>query len=808
MADDVTIRVVVRDATRGGVGSVRNSLQGIARGAGMLGASSGGVMALTGGLTDLLGVVALVPAALTMAAATVSVFKIALGGVSEALTASSGGASSAGTNYAAFARQVRDANRAIEDAQRGVADANRALQDAYRGVDAAERQVVSAKRDVARAGRDYERALDDEQAALGRIDDARRDAIRTLEDLEEAQSDSVRSVVGAEIALKRARESQVKANKDVKATALDREEAAFRVSEAEDRLSDSQREAADATEKFDTAQRKGVEGSDQVVAAQAAAAAAHERTEAAAEGVVSAQEGLQDAYRGVEDAQRGVEDAERGVEDAHRAVADAVQRLDDVYAQQAEQAKAAAGGVDAYAEALKNLSPEAREVVKTLRGLSDEWQEVKFAVQDAFFEGTAEDIQDLAGIYLPLLKSGLSGIAGELNDMGDYAFDQLMDPAVVAAVNKVLGNTSKLLDNAETALGDFISGFLQLAGIGSDYLPGIGTWLADIGANFREWVETDPEGVREFIESALEGFEDLGEIIGNVIDFFSALFGGLAEGTANGEGFLDLVADMTQSLVDFVESEGVQAVLSVLGTIFRMIFETIPIWGPVAAGMLLVAGAMAVVNAIFMANPIFLVIIAITALVSAFVWLWNNVEGFRNFWIGAWEGVQYAFFLARDSIVGGFWWLMDQIGIISDNVSGFLGGMWDGLEEGAKTAVNGAIWVLNGLISGVNFVVDALNAVNPFAPIGHVGYIPYLARGGIASGLAVVGENGPELVDLPAGSRVHPAGDSERMMEGGGRRRGGGGALELRVAPGADSALASLLMRMVRTGELELVPAS
>ena len=39
------------------------------------------------------------------------------------------------------------------------------------------------------------------------------------------------------------------------------------------------------------------------------------------------------------------------------------------------------------------------------------------------------------------------------------------------------------------------------------------------------------------------------------------------------------------------------------------------------------------------ANPIGLIIAAIGALVAAFVLLWNNCEGFRNFWIGLWEGL-------------------------------------------------------------------------------------------------------------------------------------------------------------------------
>lgn len=48
------------------------------------------------------------------------------------------------------------------------------------------------------------------------------------------------------------------------------------------------------------------------------------------------------------------------------------------------------------------------------------------------------------------------------------------------------------------------------------------------------------------------------------------------------------------------------------------------------------------------------------------------------------------------------------------------------------------------------------------------GGIKGAASGGGRSGLTWVGESGPELVDLPAGSRVNTAGDSARMMAGSG----------------------------------------
>ena len=60
--------------------------------------------------------------------------------------------------------------------------------------------------------------------------------------------------------------------------------------------------------------------------------------------------------------------------------------------------------------------------------------------------------------------------------------------------------------------------------------------------------------------------------------------------------------------------------------------------------------AQGALNAVMNANPIGLIIIAVTALVAAFVYLWNNCEGFRNFWIGLWDGIKKAVSVAVDWI--------------------------------------------------------------------------------------------------------------------------------------------------------------
>ena len=113
-------------------------------------------------------------------------------------------------------------------------------------------------------------------------------------------------------------------------------------------------------------------------------------------------------------------------------------------------------------------------------------------------------------------------------------------------------------------------------------------------------------------------------------------------------------------------------------------------------------------NAAMNANPIGLIITAITLLVSAFVYLWNNCEGFRNFWIGLWEGIKNAIGVVVDWIkenwqamllflinplAGIFKYCYDHfegfrnfVDNIVASVKKFFTDLWTGFTEGAANA--------------------------------------------------------------------------------------------------------------------------
>lgn len=81
-------------------------------------------------------------------------------------------------------------------------------------------------------------------------------------------------------------------------------------------------------------------------------------------------------------------------------------------------------------------------------------------------------------------------------------------------------------------------------------------------------------------------------------------------------------------------------------------------WGAImtaaANAVKVVRTAILGMNAAMLANPIGLIVALLAGLVVAFVYLWNNVEGFRKFWINAWTKIKSAASAAKTAITKAF----------------------------------------------------------------------------------------------------------------------------------------------------------
>lgn len=114
------------------------------------------------------------------------------------------------------------------------------------------------------------------------------------------------------------------------------------------------------------------------------------------------------------------------------------------------------------------------------------------------------------------------------------------------------------------------------------------------------------------------------------------------------------------------------------------------------------------------------------------------------------------FNLLKSEAVAIFETLVSQIGGVFSKMAGVAQSAWGGVWGAIKGGINGVIGLINNFIRSV----DSIHVNVP--GVGNVGFsiptIPLLGFGGlvVGEGAAVVGERGPEVVNLPRGAQVIP----------------------------------------------------
>lgn len=160
---------------------------------------------------------------------------------------------------------------------------------------------------------------------------------------------------------------------------------------------------------------------------------------------------------------------------------------------------------------------------------------------------------------------------------------------------------------------------------------------------------------------------------------------------------------------------------------FLLIISWSKIMTAAANAIKVVRSAMIAFNAVMMANPIGLIVAALAGLVVAFVYLWNNVEGFREFWKSAWNTIKSLASSAWSAIRKYFSDAWSAIKKTWSAVTAFFRGVWNGIKSvfnsvktwfvdkfksawnGVKTAWNSTKAFFSGIWSGVKGVFGSVN---------------------------------------------------------------------------------------------------
>ena len=153
-------------------------------------------------------------------------------------------------------------------------------------------------------------------------------------------------------------------------------------------------------------------------------------------------------------------------------------------------------------------------------------------------------------------------------------------------------------------------------------------------------------------------------------------------------------------------------VISAVGTIMTLV--------PKLAGVINAAkGVFAAFNAVCAANPYVLIIAAIVALVAAFIYLWNNCEEFRQFWIGLWESIKEIAIAVWEALKAFFQVAWEAIKTTATTVwnaiKDFFSGLWEGIKNIFTTVVNAISTFLTTAWNTIkNTVTTVWNAIKTF----------------------------------------------------------------------------------------------
>lgn len=285
----------------------------------------------------------------------------------------------------------------------------------------------------------------------------------------------------------------------------------------------------------------------------------------------------------------------------------------------------------------------------------------------------AEGGTHLRNIILSL-QNPTDKAAAQMEALGLSVYDS---EGNMRSMNDILGDLNKSMDGMTSAeKSNIISTIFNKTDLSSvnALLANTGeTWdslqksITDSGGAAQQMADTQLDNLQgqiTILKSALEGLAiSFGEllmpaikqIVGWVQTFVDWL-NGLDDGTKKTIVTIGLLAAALGPVLIVIGK-----VISAVGTIMTVV--------PKIAGVInTVKGAFAALNTTMLANPITLIIAAIAALVAAFIYLWNNCDGFRQFWIELWENVKQVAVTAWTAIKDFFSQVWEAIKMIFSTV--------------------------------------------------------------------------------------------------------------------------------------------
>lgn len=334
-----------------------------------------------------------------------------------------------------------------------------------------------------------------------------------------------------------------------------------------------------------------------------------------------------------------------------------MQHVSDVLIQTQNKGKTTVGELGS---AMGKVIPTANSL-----GVSVEQLGASYAIMTAGGINTAESTTYLNSMLNELGKSG-SGVDKILREQTGKSFKELMESGKSTGdVLQILSDYAKksgksltdLFSSAEagkaaTALmKDGVKGF-------NEQLDGMINSTGACDKAFKTMNSTAKEQLTQSINKLKNAMVEIGDVMLPVVANIAQAVAGFADflnqlGQANPAllqttvviggivaaigPLLLILGSLASAIGNLIELKDLLAESSILSSAIGRVSGLFTSLRNVIMGS--VVPALQSLWAFMLANPITFVIAAIAALVAGFVYLWNNCESFRNFWINLWDNI-------------------------------------------------------------------------------------------------------------------------------------------------------------------------
>ena len=372
-----------------------------------------------------------------------------------------------------------------------------------------------------------------------------------------------------------------------------------------------------------------------------------------------------------------------------------------------------------FPKVMSNLGIGAEEAEKSINKMSDKLaglpttlDQGAMAVQR--FTSANGDVQKSTDIFLALNNAILAG--GASSEIQASALEQLSQSYAKGKPDMMEWRTAMTampaqLKQVATAMGyvdaDALGEALRTGAVSMDEFMDTITKLNTDGVNGFQSFEDQARNSTGGIGTAITVAKT--QVVKGVADIITSINKGLQD--ADLPSISEIITTIGKKAKEALDgiAENMPKIINFLKTILPILT---PIFAAITAFKIVliikgVIAAIASLNAVMLANPIGLIVAAIAALVAAFVLLWNKSEGFRNFWIGLWNGIVEFMSPIIDSIVEMFQSAWELIQVVWGYVEPYFKQLFENIKIIVKTVKS----VLTDVFSGAWEIIKTVWSV-------------------------------------------------------------------------------------------------